>query len=173
MVTTVLRGWPAGSLLMMRAEPSFFGTRPFEFVPDDGPADPRWVVLDGQQRLSALYQAFRDRGPYVYALDFRQLIHDDTDDVDQAIVSFARDDWLSRYPTLEAHWDAGLIPLPELASSRRFFQWRSSIQHDEATADRLADLYSKHFGAAESYDFPVVELDPYLEHRKLPASSSV
>lgn len=169
MVSTVLRGWPAGSLLTMRGGSSpFFETRPFEFSPPtELDADPRMVVLDGQQRLSALYQAFWDRGPYVYAVDTSAIVDPDVDDIDQAIVSFERGDWERRGLNRQARVTGDLIPLPSLVSSPAFFAWREEIE-DRAVAERLASLYPA-LGAAENYAFPVIELDPYLEAQEIAA----
>src|SRR5438552_863177 len=66
LIVTVLNGWPAGSLLFMRAYQRFH-IRPFEAGPTPSP-EPSLLVLDGQQRLTALYHAFYGRGPYVYVL---------------------------------------------------------------------------------------------------------
>jgi len=164
MVTTVLRGWPAGSLLTMRGgSPAFFETRPFEFSPTREPnPEPRMIVLDGQQRLSALYQAFWDRGPYIYAIDANAISQPLTDDVDQAVVSFTRADWERRGMGRLTNQSGELIPLPNLISSRAFFAWRQTLE-DRVLAERIGALYSSLFGAAENYAFPVVELDPYLE----------
>jgi Protein of unknown function DUF262 len=170
MVSTVLRGWPAGSLLTMSgASPSFVETRPFEFTPRaELSVAPRTVILDGQQRLSALYQAFWDRGPYVYAIDADAISDPEVEDVDQAIVSFKRDDWERRGLDRIVNKSGELIPLPNLISSRRFFAWRDAVE-DHVVAERLGVLYPSLFGAAENYAFPVVELDQYLEAHEIAA----
>src|SRR3954452_23152773 len=59
LVATVLQGWPAGSLLLMEGTPTEFDIRPFEGQ-DLAAVAPEIVVLDGQQRLTALFQALND-----------------------------------------------------------------------------------------------------------------
>src|SRR5437016_1127085 len=62
LLTTVLRGWPAGSLLLLERHPDLPAVKAF----DGGPPaadDYSLVVLDGQQRLTALYHALHDKGP--------------------------------------------------------------------------------------------------------------
>src|SRR6267378_2930802 len=56
LLATVLRGWPAGSLLLVRGGTTFYKIRSFEGAPALNQAT-KLVVLDGQQRLTALYRA--------------------------------------------------------------------------------------------------------------------
>src|SRR5690242_17850803 len=65
-LATVVKGWPAGSLLVMRGKSDWFDVRKFEGAPDLG--DVRLVVLDGQQRLTSMFHALSDVGPNVYAI---------------------------------------------------------------------------------------------------------
>src|SRR3954453_15761332 len=58
LVATVMVGWPAGSLLLMEGSPPFFNTREFSGVTRKID-QVSLVVLDGQQRLTALYSSFR------------------------------------------------------------------------------------------------------------------
>jgi hypothetical protein len=168
MVGTVLRGWPSGSLLLMRGAPAFFETRPFEDTPPDRASEIDYVVLDGQQRLTALYHAFYDRGPVVYALNLRRVQDWSSDDLEQAIVYFTRLEWMRRHHSIEDAASAGLVPLSALASSERFFSWRDGLRAwPAAEATRLTEAateaYSRVVGGAENYRFPAVVLDPALE----------
>ncbi|WP_291314720.1 DUF262 domain-containing protein [Corynebacterium sp. UBA2622] len=63
LVTSVLRGYPIGSLLALdtRNVPMRFRARAIEGAPDTG-RDPGLLLLDGQQRLTSLYHAFRGDG---------------------------------------------------------------------------------------------------------------
>ncbi|WKD59411.1 DUF262 domain-containing protein [Corynebacterium caspium] len=71
LILTVLRGYPVGCLMAldtrgteMRFQPSPIGGAPDHHV------DPGMLLLDGQQRLTALYHTMRDDG-VVRCLDFR------------------------------------------------------------------------------------------------------
>src|SRR5438093_13648282 len=66
LLVTVLKGWPAGSLLLMHGRAKFFEVRGLEGGPEPKRTKLRYTVLDGQQRLTALYQAVYDEGPLVY-----------------------------------------------------------------------------------------------------------
>lgn len=63
LVTSVLRGYPIGSLLALdtRNAPMRFRPRPLEGAPDTG-REPGLLLLDGQQRLTSLYHAFSGDG---------------------------------------------------------------------------------------------------------------
>lgn len=63
LVTSVLRGYPVGSFLALdtRNMEQRFKPRPLEGVEVDGVA-PGLLLLDGQQRLTSLYQAFTNNG---------------------------------------------------------------------------------------------------------------
>ncbi|WIM68683.1 DUF262 domain-containing protein [Corynebacterium breve] len=63
MLTTVLRGYPVGSLLALdtRNTPSRFKPRPVKGAPNRG-VQPGLLLLDGQQRLTALYHSLRGDG---------------------------------------------------------------------------------------------------------------
>src|SRR5262245_50816882 len=63
-VGTVLKNWPAGSLMFVEGSPPYFGEpRPFEFGPPVDRDVVRFLVLDGQQRLTALYRVLHTEVP--------------------------------------------------------------------------------------------------------------
>ncbi len=70
LVTSVLRGYPVGSFLALdtRHMEQRFKPRPLEGVEVDGVA-PGLLLLDGQQRLTSLYQAFTNNGE-VHTVDY-------------------------------------------------------------------------------------------------------
>lgn len=71
LLVTVLRGYPLGALLALdtRNEPVRFGSRPILGAPETGEA-PGLLLLDGQQRLTTVYQCFQGDG-LVETVDFR------------------------------------------------------------------------------------------------------
>src|SRR5690554_6949669 len=89
LLVTVFAGWPAGSLLLLRKGGEFFRLRPFEST--EGLGSPDLIVLDGQQRLTALHQAFYDRGDTVYAIKIDDI--GAGGELDEAIVAIPRSRW--------------------------------------------------------------------------------
>ena len=170
LVATLLCGWPAGSLLLMRGKPEFFLTRTFEHAPTGArPTD--YVVLDGQQRLTALYIALRDRGPTVYALEYDdEVLRDDgpgAEALEERMRKFDRSTWDARYPIARQIKDR-LVPLSSLTSASDFFEWRDAVvgaapKVEKSTlSDNLSQLYRQVLGTINHYDFPSVVLEPDL-----------
>lgn len=63
LITSVLRGYPIGSFLALdtRSTPVRFKPRPLSGLSSRG-VEPGLLLLDGQQRLTSLYHAFKDDG---------------------------------------------------------------------------------------------------------------
>lgn len=169
LVATLIKGWPAGSLLLMRGEPEFFSTREFEFAPKAQP-NPEFVVLDGQQRLTALHLALRGAGPEVFVLRYAELSPDASmgaEEIEERIeridVTEWRDSWDSRRQLAEA-----VVPFTALESAADFYEWRDSLvkalpaSARDDRAEELSQLYRRLLGNLNHYDFPCVILDNRL-----------
>src|SRR4051812_29536204 len=69
-LSTVLAGLPSGTLMIADNRKLRVNLRPLEGAPSlNDPIQKVLVLLDGQQRLTALYHATTDTGPDRYALD--------------------------------------------------------------------------------------------------------
>lgn len=165
LLATLLSDWPAGSLLLMSGRPAFFEIRGF----DDGPEVAqrvRYVVLDGQQRLTALFHALRGRGDVAFVLDGKALAESDgsAEAIEELIKLVPRSAWRRDYP-IERQSKDRLVPLHELRTPSDFFAWRDRVT--QATPEReredvgklLADIYRSHLGKLHRYAFPAVILD--------------
>jgi hypothetical protein len=78
LLVSVSKNYPAGSLLFLRhgeSAESRLETRLVEGVErvPGHMVNPVYIVLDGQQRLTALYQALYGKGPYRYVVSLREL----------------------------------------------------------------------------------------------------
>jgi hypothetical protein len=73
LVASIARHYPAGSILAVGNGSDYFKTRKFANAPDNG-HKPKYLVLDGQQRLTSLYHAFFGCGEYVYYLDIDRFV---------------------------------------------------------------------------------------------------
>jgi hypothetical protein len=162
LLVTVLAGWPAGSLLLMEAGREIFQLRGFEGGPAN-PSDPAFVLLDGQQRLTSLYQALYNKGPRVYAIKVSEL--EERADLEEAVVSFSRKQWEKDFSELSDQASEGLIPFYALTSPTEFFDWRDNVVA-EAPGDKRQDLrhrltsaYSDFLSSVHKYEFPVVLLE--------------
>lgn len=167
LVATLLKGWPAGSLLLMRGEPEFFRTREFEFAPKRTPRDLDYVVLDGQQRLTALYLALRGAGAEMFALDYTELEVEPSlgaEEIEDRIKRIDMSEWIREYDVRRQRTEK-LVPLTALSSAPDFFEWRDDLVRDldsserDKLADRLSQIYRNLLGNLNHYEFPCVILD--------------
>lgn len=168
LLATVLIGWPIGSLLLMEGPPAFFETREVDQAPPKTePVDD--IILDGQQRITSLYQALYDRGPYVYYLRTNLLGDREIDDIEEAIVASRRDAFESNYPTARSQMDADIIPMSALRTPTDFFVWRDSglagrSDTDAAVArDGLTELYREFLSGLHNYSVPAIMISKRIQ----------
>jgi hypothetical protein len=74
LIVSIANNYPAGSLLRIRNTHDLFACREFQGAPELAGHRPTYLVLDGQQRLTSLYQAFYGLGDHRYFLDISQLL---------------------------------------------------------------------------------------------------
>ncbi len=75
LIVSIALNYPAGSLLRIRNTQNLFANRAFAGAPALNGHKPTFLVLDGQQRLTSLYQAFYGVGDHRYFLNVRALLH--------------------------------------------------------------------------------------------------
>src|SRR5262249_13185192 len=83
LIVSIANNYPAGSLLRVRDSNRVFAAREFEGAPPLEQKQHTFLVLDGQQRLTSLYQAFFGVGEHRYYLKLRTLL--DGGDFEEAI----------------------------------------------------------------------------------------
>jgi hypothetical protein len=173
LIATVIKRWPAGSLLLMEArEDLFFRQREFEDAPKLS-TDVELIVLDGQQRLTGLYQAIYDTGRFVYAISVDVLRSDaSVDEIEDAVKSVKREEWDRDFRG--AAWSKssiGWVPLYALRSPADYFAWRDeTVRHAQMTEGererlglRLAEAYRESLEAFHQYDLPSVIVEKGVE----------
>ena len=83
LIVSIANNYPAGSILRVRDAQRVFAAREFEGAPKLDGTQHTFLVLDGQQRLTSLYQAFYGVGEHRYFLDLKKLL--DGKDFEEAI----------------------------------------------------------------------------------------
>jgi uncharacterized protein with ParB-like and HNH nuclease domain len=73
LIISIANNYPAGSILRVRDAKRVFACREFEGAPKLDGQKHTFLALDGQQRLTSLYQAFYGVGEHRYYLDLRKL----------------------------------------------------------------------------------------------------
>lgn len=157
LLRTVARQWPCGTFLLQN------GPQPYACKPLQGArglkTKLKLLVLDGQQRLTALFQAFRERGDETYFVDMKRLI-DSVDLEDEHIRYLANSKYRASYPTLEAEAAAGVVRVATLTRDQEFFAW---VNHLPLKAqDRAIRLRDETLGGFKHYSIPCVILEDDL-----------
>ncbi|WP_432170860.1 GmrSD restriction endonuclease domain-containing protein [Streptomyces sp. 1222.5] len=172
LLKSVISRYPAGTLLTWeQKDEANFGYRLFHGVAATG-RRPARLVLDGQQRLTSMYQALTGVGDHRFfirvwpfvdraAMELRPL---DEVDLDDAI--FAHDSRRrSRFNPNDQEWQIknATFPVAEYDRLRPWFKKLArSVEPDRDAADDLEELLNqfrdKYLQPLESYAFPVVDL---------------
>ncbi|MWJ18738.1 DUF262 domain-containing protein [Clavibacter michiganensis subsp. michiganensis] len=162
LLATVLLGWPLGSLLVLPGTgDTFFRLREFENAPPM--TTPKLVVLDGQQRLTALYYALHGRGKGRYAVRIDVLGKDQSvEDLEESIQWFTDVQWKKNYSTPSEQYGAGLLPVTALRSASDFYEWRDDAT---STADVLeiknvTNTYKYSLAGLHKYEVPAAVINP-------------
>src|SRR4051794_19809191 len=120
LLATVLMGWPAGSLLAVEGDHPDLSVRRFEGGPEPRkPVD--LIILDGQQRLTALLHAVAGRGPLRFSVPLVALESGDVDDIEEQLKPVPATDGSE-----PVAMDPDLLAIPLTAARTRgtFFAWR-------------------------------------------------
>ena len=164
LVVSIANNYPAGSLLRVRDKLGYFSCREFEGAPKVNGKKHTFLVLDGQQRLTSLYQAFYGVGEHRYYLDLNALMSGK--DFDESIFhERTNTKWAKNHESFEAQASELIMPLSVLrGGSGRFTQWSRQVARRLSDEDRikledtLDNIEEKWIKAIDDYHFPVVTL---------------
>lgn len=165
LVESIARAFPAGSLLFMPWQAETFTPRAIQGAPELDGTTPHQLILDGQQRLSSLYQACYGVGDYRYFVDLNPLFKDD--DIQEAVF-YRHKNRSGAYTTIEQQADRLVLPLGVLFGEGDGFDgWldhvidrrREGGEQDSELRKRIRTAYKQYVKPIEDYRFPVVTLD--------------
>jgi hypothetical protein len=168
LIVSIANSYPAGSILRVRDRERVFSARAFEGAPAASEHH-TFLVLDGQQRLTSLYQAFYGKGDHRYYLSLQKLI--EGEDFEDAIsyLRITRSAFKRREdPSYQAEYL--LLPLAVLKSGTGgYLNWMLTVVATRAASEReqlqkeLLKIRGDWIDAFERYDFPVVTLSAETE----------
>jgi hypothetical protein len=174
LIVSIASNYPAGSLLRVRDANRVFAAREFEGAPSLAGQRHTFLVLDGQQRLTSLYQAFYGVGEHRYYLDLRKLL--DGGDFEEAIFHVrASTKWARACENFDLQARELVLPLDVLKGGDQGWSGRLSpvaaaghqpdaigrAQPDARFAHK--DQRAVDQDAIDDYHFPVVTLSDKTE----------
>ena len=170
LIVSIASNYPAGSLLRIRNTHELFAHREFQGAPALNGHMPTYLVLDGQQRLTSLYQAFYGVGDHRYFLDLRGLL--DGKDFEECIFHLrATHRRVRELDESAAQANQLVLPLSVLKGGiGGFGQWtlaavKTLAKQEGADAaaalaqvQELGEIQANWIQAIDDYRFPVVTL---------------
>lgn len=169
LIVSIANNYPAGSILRVRDTKLVFAAREFEGAPSLKGTKHTFLVLDGQQRLTSLYQAFYGVGDHRYYLNLQKLINGA--DFEEAIFHVrATTKWAKSREDFALQAKELLLPLSVLkGGAGGFGQWSRKVarllpdQERITLEDALDDIEQKWIHVIDDYHFPVVTLSDKTE----------
>jgi hypothetical protein len=174
LLVSIISRYPTGTVLLLRqGENRVFKPRAVTGAPSLAKKDqPKFLVLDGQQRLTSLYQAHRGVGDARYLINLSSLV-DTSDPLDVDHLDF---DELVTFETVKKkrpprsedpdwQYENWVFPVHRLLTDG-FDTWlNGAVQHHGGSTDlqltrrlRLAELRQVLLNPLSTYSFPTVEL---------------
>src|SRR5687768_7312432 len=137
LIVSIANNYPAGSLLRVRDTKRVFAAREFEGAPKLDGKKHTFLVLDGQQRLTSLYQAFYGVGEHRYYLKLNELLAGA--DFEDAIFHVrASTKWVKAREGFELQAKEMLLPLSVLKSGAGgFLQWMLKVTNPMTPENRV------------------------------------
>ena len=180
LLASISLGYPIGAVMMLRAggETIRFKQRPLEGAPFPGDREAERLILDGQQRLTSLFQSLRldrpvltrdQRGRTIkrwYYIDMQAALAPNGDR-EEAVISLPEGRQIKRfgrdvvkdYSTPEREYEAMLFPLSKVFDSRN---WRVGFERFWGYNEGKIELWNKFdeeiVTRFEKYQVPVIEL---------------
>jgi len=166
LIESLCQNFPAGSLLRIKNSQSFyFQPREFAGSPSLDGHEPSYLILDGQQRLTSLYQALHGIGSHRYFADLKGLM--DGEDLEDCVFCRRRADVERHFGTISQQAESLVFPLSVLFTpSGSFEEWLDQVLGlRPETGEDLQDLKKRLREARrvwlkpiEDYEFPMVTL---------------
>jgi hypothetical protein len=183
LLVSILQSYPIGAVMLLQTgNPGVkFKPRPLEGVVLNHQVMPDRLILDGQQRLTSLYQALYTGEPILtqdnrgnsvkrwYYLDIEKCI-DPNADKEEAVISVPDDKLVkgvgnqvvADYSTLEKECGAGVLPVYFLFRPAELLNWQTRYFNDPAKLQERSTKWSKLMSevhpAFTQYQLPVIIL---------------
>jgi hypothetical protein len=165
LLESLIQNFPAGTLLRVKnGQDLLFKPRAFEGAPDLDHKRPTFLVLDGQQRLTSLYQALYGVGRHRFVLDLGAL--ERGDELEDATFYLTASKFEKEWGSIERQAEELVFPLARVFGGGGFAAWSLEVLASRASSPeamlelngRLSALRTQWLEPLEQYQFPVVEI---------------
>ena len=169
LITSIANNYPAGSILRVRDTHRIFAAREFQGAPKLNGHPHTFLVLDGQQRLTSLYQAFYGLGEHRYYLNLNKLMAGL--DFEESIFHVrTTTKWVKNHDDFDIQAKELILPLSVLkGGAGGFLEWLLKATNDMPGAqrtemiDQLKKINEDWIKTIDDYHFPVVTLSDRTE----------
>jgi hypothetical protein len=156
LLVSVARRWPIGTLLLLEG-PQDFAVRPLAEAPELTAA--KLLVLDGQQRVTALYRALGHHvADEVYFVDFNALLLDG-ELSDEHIRVRRKSTFLKQFPDMGSRARSGIALVHEVADLNRWHEWLVQETQEKDRTSELSAIRNEQLGGLTDYSIPAVRLE--------------
>lgn len=165
LIISIASNYPAGSILRVKNSKTLFAMREFESAPKLNGRKPIYLILDGQQRLTSLYQAFYGTGEHKFFLNLKYLMEEK--DFEESIFHMRAAKADKKYNSIEKQTENFVLPLDNIyGDTKGYFGWmdefieRKDLSKEDASnlRNKLRAVYKNWIEPIEHYEFPVVTL---------------
>lgn len=187
LIESITSGYPMGAAMFLAfgGEHFRFKYRMFEGVVPHTNETPEWLVLDGQQRLTTLYQVLKSKNATLtrletsrdittkrfYYLNIRKCLDTNADRL-EAIVSVSEKRQLTTnigreiildLSTREKEFENLMFPLNITFSTPDIMKWmmdlHSYYNNDSSVIALFQEFYTKVLMSVQAYTMPIIQLD--------------
>lgn len=164
LLESILREYPAGNLLCLRGSGKFpFALRSVEDAPKA--KAPNLLLLDGQQRLTSLYQSLYGVGRHRYFMKMKVLL-ENNDNIENSIVCVQAQHVEREFGTPEKQIADLVFPLASVFGGVGFHRWlyeKVEPTHGQKWRGELLAINDRWINNIEKYKFPVTTLSEKTE----------
>lgn len=167
LIESIISNFPAGSLLrIMNGTQLLFQPRAVEGAPQlSKDAKPAYLILDGQQRLTSLYQASYGVGEHRYYIDLAAL--EKKKDLEDCVFYSRAEAGDQQYGSITQQASTLVFPLGEIFTHSGFSGWMARVLQERCKdmaemldlQKRLTKLHEQWIKPIEDYEFPMVTLN--------------
>lgn len=166
LLLSLSRSFPAGSLLFLKYSKNVLAHRVFEGAEKaktNGVA-PTHLVLDGQQRLTSLYQAFAGKGEHRFWVNLKDMINNDAS-FEEALIYDRLERFEKRVKDYEDQYRKKILPLSVLFNDEMpLDRWIDNFidyhrEKGDDVRDKVRKIRDEYLEPMRTYEFPVIELN--------------